>query len=220
MSNEVMPEKFIEPLFSKPVYCTHLNIDTKKIVSMLEEYSFDDLDKKDLLKIFGFSPTSQSKSLYILDDEKFKFLKNQLMSEFYSFIQEQMRYTNKFDLTTSWFTKSVKGQSSSYHNHNNCMFSAVLYLQTDENSGDIKFQNMETIRYQLNYEQGNLFNSIEYEIKPTNGMFIIFPSEVWHKITQNNSDITRYSLAMNFLPTGFMGFLDSQTTIKVEKFND
>ena len=94
------------------------------------------------------------------------------------------------------------------------------YLQTDENSGDIKFQNMETIRYQLNYEQGNLFNSIEYEIKPTNGMFIIFPSEVWHKITQNNSDITRYSLAMNFLPTGFMGFLDSQTTIKVDKVKD
>ena len=86
--------------------------------------------------------------------------------------------------------------------------------------GDIKFQNMETIRYQLNYEQGNLFNSIEYEIKPTNGMFIIFPSEVWHKITQNNSDITRYSLAMNFLPTGFMGYLDSQAKIKVEKFND
>ena len=209
-----MTNTFIEPIFSKPVYCKHLNIDTKKIVSMLEEYSFDDSET------IGGTFTSQTKSLYILDDEKFKFLKNQLMSEFYSFIQEQMRYTNKFDLTTSWFTKSVKGQSSSYHNHNNCMFSAVLYLQTDENSGDIKFQNMETIRYQLNYEQGNLFNSIEYEIKPTNGMFIIFPSEVWHKITQNNSDITRYSLAMNFLPTGFMGFLDSQTTIKVDKVKD
>ena len=148
-TNEVMPEKFIEPLFSKPVYCTHLNIDTKKIVSMLEEYSFDDSET------IGGTFTSQTKSLYILDDKKFDFLKNELILEFYSFTKEHLRYTNKFDITTS--------------------------------------------------------------IKPTNGMFLIFPSEVWHKIAQNNSDITRYSLAINFLPTGFIGYLDSQAKIKVEK---
>ena len=215
MSNEVMPEKFIEPLFSKPVYCTHLNIDTKKIVSMLEEYSFDDSGRHVWVDF-----TSQTKSLYILDDKKFDFLKNELILEFYSFTQEHLRYTNKFDITTSWFTKALKGQSSSYHNHNNSMFSAVLYLQTDENSGDIQFRNFENRRFQLNDEEGNLFNSTDYSIKPTNGMFLIFPSEVWHKIAQNNSDITRYSLAINFLPTGFMGYLDSQAKIKVEKFND
>ena len=213
-TNEVMPEKFIEPLFSKPVYCTHLNIDTKKIVSMLEEYSFDDSG------VIGGEVSAQTKSLYILDDKKFDFLKNELILEFYSFTQEHLRYTNKFDITTSWFTKSLKGQSSSYHNHNNSMFSAVFYLQTDENSGDIQFRNFENRRFQLNDEEGNLFNSADYSIKPTNGMFLIFPSEVWHKIAQNNSDITRYSLAINFLPTGFMGYLDSQAKIKVEKFND
>ena len=54
-------------------------------------------------------------------------------------ILEHMRYTNQFKITTSWFTKALKGQSSNFHNHNNSMYSAVLYLQTDENSGAISF---------------------------------------------------------------------------------
>ena len=53
---------------------------------------------------------------------------------------------------------------------------------------------------------------------------MIFPSEVHHKIAENESDTTRYSLAFNVIPTGLMGvgspynilFPDS-VNIKLEK---
>ena len=54
-----------------------------------------------------------------------------------------MKYKNDFEITTSWLTVSKKNEQSTFHNHNNCMYSGVFYLQTDENSGDIVFENFE-----------------------------------------------------------------------------
>ena len=141
------------------------------------------------------------------------------MKEFYLYASDIMKYTNEFEITTSWFTKSITGQSSSSHNHNNCMYSAVLYLQTSENSGDIMFKSFADKRYNLVKHDYNLYNSTEWGVKPVDGLLVIFPSEVNHKIAKNKSDTTRYSLAFNLVPTGLIGNLDtdSHVKIKVEK---
>ena len=147
------------------------------------------------------------------------------MKAFYSFASDVMRYSNKFEITTSWFTKSITGQSSSSHNHNNCMYSAVLYLQTSENSGDIMFKSFADKRYNLVKNDYNLYNSTEWEVKPVDGLLVIFPSEIYHQILENKSDTTRYSLAFNLMPTGLLG-VDSyydilypdSVKIKVAKF--
>ena len=70
-------------------------------------------------------------SEHVLDDKKYKFLKDKMMEEFYNFIRGEMKYPNEFEITTSWFTKTTRGQASPMHNHDNCMFSCVLYLQPE-----------------------------------------------------------------------------------------
>tara|TARA_R100001244_G_C5121276_1_gene123566 strand:+ start:52 stop:681 length:630 start_codon:yes stop_codon:yes gene_type:complete len=199
------------PVFSKPIYSKLLNIDTKRIVSIIEEYEFH--------RASSSNGGSSSNSRYILEDEKFKFLKDELIREFYVFASGVMRYSNEFEITTSWATKIVKGQGSDYHNHNNCMISGILYLQTDETSGDISFRDYDTKRYQIHTKESNIFNSTKYRFTPSDRMLLLFPSEVQHKVEENNSDIIRYSLAFNVTPVGLIGNdkSDSHLTIKIEK---
>ena len=220
-------EAFLDPMFSKPLYSKILNIDTKKIISMYDsgnhDTKFHDADSySDMRKRRRYEESNTAQSpdcLYVLEEKRFKFLKDELMKAFYSFASDVMRYSNKFEITTSWFTKSIPGQSSSSHNHDNCMYSAVLYLQTSENCGNILFKSFANKRYYLVKNDYNLYNSTEWEVKPVDGLLVIFPSEIYHQILENKSDTTRYSLAFNLAPTGVIGnsYTDSHLKIKVEK---
>jgi len=193
-------------LFPKVFYLKHLDIDTKKIVSMIDEHFIKagtntECDVDDMLSI--------SSSFFVLNDKKFKNLKNEILKEINNFSQNTMFYKNKFKITTSWFTKTKKNQSSNYHNHNNCMLSGILYLQTEQNSGDISFEDFNNCRYKLNITKYNLYSCSEHRITPSNGLMILFPSEVHHKVLKNKSNSIRYSLAFNAIPIGDIGFGDS-----------
>ena len=207
-------KKFVDLMFSKPIYGKTVNIDTKKIVSMINKFDF-----KTAGSITDSNASSISNSLYVLDEERFKFLKDELMKEFYLFINEIMHYSNKFEITTSWFTKTIKNESSAFHNHANCMLSGILYLQTDENTGKIKFEDFNDKRYKLVPDEHTVINSDAIYYTPHDGLLLLFPSEVYHKFEKNESDIERYSLAFNLIPTGIIGdrLNDSHMKIKVEK---
>ena len=42
-------------------------------------------------------------------------------------IKEGLNYDNKLEISSSWFTKTNKGEQSPMHDHKNCVFSAVYY---------------------------------------------------------------------------------------------
>ena len=201
------------PLFSKVFYMKHLEIDTDKIISMIDNH-FENSGTNTSIDVDNISSVSISKS--ILELENFIDLKKQLMNELNNFFHNVMNYESDFKITTSWFTKSQNSQSSNYHNHNNSMFSGILYLQTDENSGDISFEDFNNRRYKLNVKEYNIYNCTEYQIKPIEGLLILFPSEVHHKILKNNSNIVRHSLAFNIIPVGEIGSNDSYLNIEVK----
>ena len=210
--NKTEGQASISPIFSKPLYSKFTDIDTKKIVSMFEKedaypnpyesnpYEFHDEYNNTEADVTHMSFISNS--IHVLEENRFKFLKDKIMKEIDLFTSDVMQYPNKFEITTSWFTMSTKGQSSNYHNHLNCMFSAVLYLQTNENSGDIAFQNYNNERYSLHTKEWNIFNSPIWRLKPVDGLLLIFPAEVHHAIEENKSDTTRYSLSFDVIPTG------------------
>lgn len=191
----------------------HLEIDTDKIISMIDNH-FENSGTNTSIDVDNISSVSISKS--ILELENFIDLKKQLMNELNNFFHNVMNYESDFKITTSWFTKSQNSQSSNYHNHNNSMFSGILYLQTDENSGDISFEDFNNRRYKLNVKEYNIYNCTEYQIKPIDGLLILFPSEVHHKILKNNSNIVRHSLAFNIIPVGEIGSDDSYLNIEVK----
>jgi uncharacterized protein (TIGR02466 family) len=125
-----------------------------------------------------------------------------------------MRYKNKFEIVRSWIAKSEPGQSSNFHNHNNCMWSGVYYIDVPQKSGGITFENYDVQRFQLNVIDYNQNNSESWTIVPETDTIIFFPSEVYHKIETNESNMTRYSIAFNLLPVGEIGDNKSDSYIQ------
>ena len=111
------------------------------------------------------------------------------MQEFNNFKNDILKYhNNEFKMTTSWVSKTEPTKESEWHQHNNCMYSGIFYVDTKENSGDISFQTNENKRFQLIPTECNVYNSTSFTFKPVNGMVIFFESQLYHKIFKNNSD--------------------------------
>ena len=113
-----MNERFdVVPLFSKPIYLKALDLDIKKIMSIAEKETYRECWEDDSDNEFSFG--YQSTNLYVLEKKELKFLKDAMMKEFYLYNSSVMHFSNKFEITTSWFTEHKKGQLSNGHNHNN-----------------------------------------------------------------------------------------------------
>ena len=104
---------FIDLIYSKPIYGKVLDFYTKKLLSIVQ-----DLYEKDFNTITGAGydiPQSlkigRTDNLNVLDEPMFEDLRLVIKKEFDSFVKNEMRYKNDFEFTTSWFTKSTKGQS-------------------------------------------------------------------------------------------------------------
>jgi len=197
-------------LFSKVV---HTNI---LVITEEERLLALDILKKEEFREAG-TATGQdnlpytSDNLYILDKPELSFLKNKIMEYVHHFMWDMMKYNNNnFKMTTSWIAKSSPGQTSHWHNHNNCFYSGVFYIDTHENCGDIKFTSMDNRRYNLIVSEYNEMNSVEFYVRPDNLRLLLFPAETYHQVAKNESTKDRYSIAFNVMPTGLIGRGDSQ----------
>ena len=96
------------------------------------------------------------------------------------------------------------------------MVSCCLYIQCDQDSGNISFMNYkQDDMFQLKPSKFNMYNNDSYELIPQPGMIIFFPSQIHHKILTNKSNLTRYSLACNFVPTGDIYYKDTDCYLKI-----
>jgi uncharacterized protein (TIGR02466 family) len=191
-------------LFGKTIYENKLGISDrdrdiyKQLLQNLDyTYSGSGGEQRDISHI------SHEKN--VLEHPNLLHLKNKIMQEFYTFKHQVMRYKNKFEIVRSWIAKSEPGQSSNFHNHNNCMWSGVYYVDVPKKSGGITFENFDVQRFQLQVLDYNENNSDKVTIVPETDTIIFFPSEVYHKIETNESNMTRYSIAFNWLPIGEIG---------------
>jgi|TARA_R110000803_G_scaffold208421_1_gene277084 uncharacterized protein (TIGR02466 family) len=210
-NNETKP--ILYPLFSKVLYVKKTNINTDKILSLVNKENFKIAGSKD--SVSNHAQVSINNN--ILNKKKYKFLKNIIMKEVNFYTQNVMKYKNNFQLTKSWLTKTEKNQVSDYHNHFNSFLSAVLYIKTDQYSGNIGFVNYSNNLFNLKVTEENIWNSRAYTFKPCNGLLIIFPSEMHHKVLRNESNSDRYSLAMNFFPVGEIGENDTDGYVNIVK---
>ena len=207
-------------LFPKLVYTNILEDITDQQLYEIKNY----LDNIQYHKIDNSNKntyTSASKSNFIFKDEKLFSLKERIMTEFNFFKNNILKYENNdFIFTTSWIAKSEKNETSEYHNHNNCMYSGIFYVNTDENCGQLCFENFADKRFNLIPTEYNIYNCLNFNFKPKNKMIIFFPSELFHKILKNNSDIIRYSIAFNMIPVGNIGNINSDSFLKIDTKND
>tara|TARA_B100001093_G_scaffold491197_1_gene531051 strand:- start:319 stop:945 length:627 start_codon:yes stop_codon:yes gene_type:complete len=144
------------------------------------------------------------KSLYFLK------LAETIKEEFINFKNNTLHYVNDFKYTTSWSTKSQPNQQSEWHNHTNCFYSGIFYTNVSEDCGKLELNAFRQKGFLVQPSQYTDLNSPYYSIGAMNKMLIFFPSHLYHRIGFNNSNLTRYSIAFNFIPTGKIGYADSE----------
>jgi len=198
-----MPDFNVIPLWVTPLYVgtiptAHSFVDKLKNV----DWKRPDTDN-------GFVTTNT----YLLDQTEFKNLKTAVTDHIETYVREVCNFDHniKFYITNSWGTKHTKGDWAIKHFHPNSLFSGVLYLQCDPNSGEIVFyQNsgFSTLvpqTFEFDFSQQNMYNSTKYSVNPKDDMIVLFPSHLEHSVNISQSDHTRLAIAFNVFVNGTLG---------------
>ena len=98
------------------------------------------------------------------------------------FLSECMSIANIKKLPNQlWFNISPKNSYHDWHSHGRYNRIGVFYIQIPENSGNIEFKDSDKI----------------YSITPYEGLLLIAPGGIEHRVLPNNSDQDRISMAFN-----------------------
>lgn len=104
----------------------------------------------------------------------------------------------KLEMSNAWLNINQRGDYNSEHYHPFAIFSGVIYISVNEDSGNIEFNNNTAIlHYQevLNDDSGLFYRKAIY--KPRNGMILIFPAWTPHSVSANRSNEPRISISFN-----------------------
>jgi uncharacterized protein (TIGR02466 family) len=143
--------------------------------------------------------TSYSK-YNMLEDKDFASLTSSLIpivkefSKYYGVKEKEVVCNN------AWINLAEHGAYQEYHVHPHNHFSAVVYLQTAPNCGDIVFKNPMSVSdmFELDVEERNPSNFVTCAYTPENLKVLIFRSNILHMVEKNRSAMDRISVALNF----------------------
>jgi len=106
---------------------------------------------------------------------------------------------NNFSITSAWTIINFKSSSNSRHIHSNNYISAAYYVKAPKNSGDIIFydpRNEKLIRKPIT-NKDNVLNAETVNIKPQDGLLVLFPSYLYHSVEENLSNEERIVISFN-----------------------
>lgn len=127
---------------------------------------------------------------------------------------------DEYCIFRSWITKIDVGQRSDYHTHINSFYSGVLYFQDNSSPLILRhpFPFCTHVSLSDKFKHHNTDENLYYE--PKAGEIIMFPSYLYHSVSFNNENYSRYSMAFNVVPTGTYGNYDSKITVNVCESDD
>jgi len=193
-----MHELGIHPLFSQPLYEGRIDIDSVNLDNIVwaENYS-------------NFISTNNM----VLESPEFSILKEQVMLALQDFFYDilSVKKQTEIYITESWLNKTSKHQLHHKHWHPNSVYSGIVVLQANQDTGFLNFVTgqYQTIEYEI--ETPNLFNAKTMSFCPEPGTIFIFPSNLEHTVTPNESDLSRISLSFNTFVRGIVNTLPVTT---------
>lgn len=117
-----------------------------------------------------------------------------------NFFASKFNTTDIFTCKELWFNIYSKKDYQEYHIHSHSTFSAVYYVTSPNDSGDIIFENpfsCDMLEIQNITNQNELtFKNCRY--KSVARRLIIFKSHLKHMVMQGNNEEDRISIALNF----------------------
>jgi uncharacterized protein (TIGR02466 family) len=201
----------LTPLFAIPLYQANIGKDHQEI----------DFIKKQEFSRMPADNGSYTVNKRVLDLVELKNLREKIQSHIDHFMYEVLDCDNQlsFEIQNSWVNQHNKNDFAGSHRHSNSIISGVYYPEVDDQSGAIVFQKdksyynlwTDTIEIGFNYQKHNrqdklnVFNADAWGIYPQPGDIVLFPSLLYHSVTENHSNNVRYSLAFNVFPKGDFG---------------
>jgi uncharacterized protein (TIGR02466 family) len=192
----------IIPLFSIPLYTTVL----ESLPEKEKNFIFNTKYKRS-----GWNNGDISLDTKILDSEECVELRLIIEKELERFIDALgIRPNLEFCIKNSWAVRHHKNDWSQSHIHSNSLFSGVLYLKVNSNSGNINFRKNQgsglgITSIRIPYSESNIFNLDTYIITPVDNQLVLFPSTLQHSVDINMSENERYVLSFNVFPVGKLG---------------
>lgn len=185
-------------LWPIPVYKSTINVDDEWL----------QLAKKEQYKRMDVGNGYMTTDYYIL--KKIPKLKLSIENCIEDFTKNFLKINNqsKFYILNSWINKHQFEDFAQKHYHGNSLISGVYYLNVEKNSGDIEFvkNHLHTNTFSSNilfhYTEDNFINTETVRIIPKEGLLLLFPSHLEHKVTKNMTKQFRYSLAFNVFVRG------------------
>jgi uncharacterized protein (TIGR02466 family) len=174
-------------LFSSPIWQFDFQINFKKAIE--EAY---DIQKNNRSVIISNVGGYQSPNI----DVKKHF--PELFAEIAELLQSISAETEmNLVLDNSWININKTGDFNKSHCHPLASMSAVFYLKSQEDSGNIVFSNPTlAMHYPINTNNKYFWGT--YWFPPIQGRLFIFPSYLKHLVEQNKNKEDRISLALNF----------------------
>jgi uncharacterized protein (TIGR02466 family) len=204
-----MKDYVVRDLFPTPLYVTQL---TRGLTD--EEVLFI-TDNSEQVK--ENTHNYQSLNVDVLEDTSMKNIKNFVLTHVNNYKEEVMSISDnvEFYITQSWLNYTNESQAHHEHYHPNSIISGVLYLATDEEDSItfVKDHHKDSIMFSTP-KKINSYNSNTSNLKVGNGLLILFPSNITHRVSPKKGDNTRISLAFN---TFFRGELNMPVDLQYLK---
>ena len=109
----------------------------------------------------------------------------------------------EFHIEDLWININSPGAFNHKHNHPGSVFSGVLWVNAPKDSGQLVLDNPNAFTmWDEMTSYSDEFQKIlpvhpAYYMTPTEGMMIIFPSSLYHKVDLNESEENRVSVSFN-----------------------
>lgn len=204
-------------LFPTPVLATILPPELASVVDWLytQEMLYKEVDAAN----YG----ERSKDSYILNNPEANLLHNYIIEQTNRYGQDVLGYDyDEYRFSQSWVSYKHPGQHHTAHTHPNSMISGVLYFGEGLEEAPAIRMHKQIGSFNAPYIAPNLkkgknatkYSSLHFDITPSPGLMILFPSNLMHSVPVNNTEKVRCSLAFNLVPKAGFGVEGDLTELK------
>lgn len=164
----------------------------------------------------------RTKNSYILHIPKFKGLHDYILKYAFDFACNYGLPYDGLKFSQSWLSVKSPGQFHTTHTHPNSIISGVFYFgPSDSKTPAIRFHPYISTGSGPTINMNQQYNVSKYSMTSIDfdfiaGQLLIFPSSLQHSVPINETELTRYSLAFNIVPTHGLGEEASLTELKFD----
>ena len=193
-------KKMIGNFFSTPIYMGNVH-DRTEIDIELDNATNKAVFKNDWQPDNDTANTTfnPQTSTDIINEFKMDNIKTKIIEHSKNYLTEigYSYNTSSLDIYGSWLNTFEKDQVIGLHEHGYQpnTFSGSYYYKVPKNSGNIQFKSTNPFVISFPHRSDKYSNLVNVE--PEEGMILLFPSWLMHKVLPNKSNDTRISLAFN-----------------------